>query len=303
MAFMLCGLSVPARFRAGTSDVQILAQGRWLEYTLRRGKTDSPASAREHVPCVGELASYWPRFLRSVETAVALAGSSRRAADVLGPGLLNLEQAAHWFAAGASPLVARIQRRLRDFLVHFAPGTPRFDKPDVRCQFAFPPPTTDAGGRQTRTAAGWLGIPSRVRKFSRDGKAHRAINEQFPDDHAGHLIARDFGAPADARNLEPQDAVMNSWGTYRELERDWAALLEKGSGIHAAVEVVGRPWTTKDGESDRPDRRHARWIVVAPDGTRTDHALSFLDRPIPEDKWAHLRQIGKDLRENPPVRQ
>jgi hypothetical protein len=304
MAFMLCGLSVPARFRAGASDVQVLAQGRWLEYTLRRGEIDSPASRHEHIPCIGELVCHWPRFLRSVEAGVKLVESSSRAADVLGPGLLNVEQAAHWFPAEGNPLVARIQRHLRGLLVRFAPGPPRFKKPDVRSQFTFPPPTTDASGRETRTAAGWLGIPSRVRKFDRDRKEHGEINKRFPDDQAGHLIARDFGAPADRRNLEPQNAVMNnSPGTYREREQYWAALLEQGYGIHVVIEVVTRPLMTKKGESDRPDRRHAGWKVIAPDGTRTEDSQTFLDRPIPEELREHLRQIGKDLRENKPVQQ
>lgn len=303
MAFALCGLRAPAKFRVGASDVQVMAQGHWLDYTLRRGQCESPSSQREHIPCTGELAGQWTRFVHAVEVAVQLAQSSSHAADLLVPGLRNLEQAAHWFPAQGSPLVARIQRRLRECLMRFEPGTPRFEKLDVRNQYTFTLPTMDAAGRESRTARGWLGIPSRIRKHDRDSKAHRAINKDFPDDHAGHLIARDFGAPADARNLDPQNAVMNSWGTYRDLEHDWANLLELGYGIEVEIEVVGRPGKTNNTAPQRPDRRRARWTLIAPNGTRTEHEKSLGDRPIPKEKWKFLLEIKEELQKNPPQRQ
>jgi DNA/RNA non-specific endonuclease len=310
VAFALCGLTEPARFRAGASDARVLAHGRWLDYALNRGDPeylagwfDPAVRRREHIPCVGELAGRWPRFLRTVETAVGLAESAPRAAEALGPGLSKLEQAAHWFPPECRPEVAEIQRRLRDFLARFAPGTPRFEKPDVCNQFEFPPETWDASGRVTRTARGWLGVPSLIRKHNRNRKAHDAINADFPDDNAGHLIARDFGAPADARNLAPQNTVANCWGSYRAQERRWAAALEVGYGIEVTVEVVTRDGQEREdapaGESApaRPDRRHTRWTQVAPDGTLTEGELSFLDRPTPEELWEELRDAGKRARE------
>lgn len=300
MACTLCGWKAPAAFRGGASDAQVLAQGRWLAEALCRGAQPSAAGEPEHIPCVGELADRWPNFVHRVERAVALAESQRAASHELRRGLANLEQAMHWFPGERCPWVARIQQRLRAALGRFQPGTPRFAKLDVRRQFTFAdsPPST---GRVARKVSGWLGIPSRVLQFGRDRKAHKAINAAFPGDHAGHLIACQFGGPADARNLEPQNALMNSEGTYWQLEQQWARLLEQGYGVQVAIEVVGRGWKT---EAERPDRRHVRWTLVAPDGTRAtfQRACSFLDRPLTPEGKQRLREQEAHRKSSPPPR-
>src|SRR5210317_2263976 len=79
MALDLAGFVDPTPVSDGASGLLALARGQWL---------DTAISGLSMIPYVGDLAKAGklPRYLRSLEKAVALAGKSRKAAEALAPG-------------------------------------------------------------------------------------------------------------------------------------------------------------------------------------------------------------------------
>ncbi len=130
----------------------------------------------------------------------------------------------------------------------------------------------DRGDFSYKQAAGELRRPSLVTGI-RDERAQWAVSHGTGE-HAGHLIATQFGAPGDTRNLGLQNPNMNTFaprhlhaaflgsgGAYRRTEIEWGALLESGTRVKVVIEdkyrkgearFIGRTaqwWTMKAGGS------------------------------------------------------
>ena len=129
----------------------------------------------------------------------------------------------------------------------------------------------DQGDTMIAQTAGELGVPGQARP-QRDQSAQATLSHHFGDD-AGHRLGNQFGAPGTLDNLALQNRVMNrEGGTWYELESEWREKL-MGQGIR--VFAVVEDYTPRG--SFRPDRRIAKWIEVAPDGTITMHQQVFMN--------------------------
>jgi hypothetical protein len=100
---------------------------------------------------------------------------------------------------------------------------------DIRNSFDIREPRVERGYR-IRRASGFLGTPGEA-VHVRDETAQRNLPNKQSNQAAGHLIATEFGAPGDERNLAPQNAISNSEGTYRDLEVRWGKALRQGKRV------------------------------------------------------------------------
>jgi hypothetical protein len=139
--------------------------------------------------------------------------------------------------------------------------------PDISAQFLFRQWTQ--GNYSYKEAAGDLGVPGKV-------ATHRVVSAQrnlsgSTGEHAGHLIAIEFGAPGDVRNLGLQNPNMNTFapknlhsafqgpgGSYHDRESDWTRLLKAGWKIRVTVRDKYR-----NGEN-RPFSRWVQWTELKP---------------------------------------
>lgn len=128
--------------------------------------------------------------------------------------------------------------------------------------------------------SGELGIPGQVITH-RDRKAQEDVSAGTGE-HAGHLIAIEFGAPGDIRNLglqnpnmntyapkKHQQALLGSGGSYRQLEIRWKELLLQGWRVHVTVTDKYRL-----GEN-RSFTRHVRWTERSRSGEMYTQSLDF----------------------------
>ncbi len=150
-------------------------------------------------------------------------------------------------------------------------------KPDVSGNYTYGE-YTDSKGNNVKYAAGELGVPGEVRK-------HRNQSEQSKvstgsGDDAGHLIANQFGAAGDAKNLGKQNWRANEFGTWRKLEKSWADKLQDGIKINVVVTEHTHPG------SDRPYKREVRWTETDASGNTTHHEFTFGNFSTPEGRAA-----------------
>ncbi len=263
----LSGIVDPTPVSDGSSGLLALARGHWL---------DAVISGVSTIPYVGDLAKAGklPRYLRSVERAVALTERSAEAARQLLPGLRKLADVLDLIPSGANRYLDEMRLRLHAALDHAAFPAARATRhaiPDVSGRFSFPDRyRTTVGDKayEVQEASGALGVPGLVRQH-RDRTSQTAVSGGSGD-HAGHLIGNQFGAPGDARNLTRQNWIMNTGGgTYYDLERRWAEKLTQGTGIDVRV----RDFIPQ--ETSRPAFRKVEWTETAPDGTQRHHHLDF----------------------------
>lgn len=164
---------------------------------------------------------------------------------------------------GAKATIDLMRRRIREALQRSplpAADVAARRLPDIGRQFRFPETYTVRVADKTyqvQEASGRLGVPGLVRRH-RDRSAQSAVSSGSGD-HAGHLIADQFGAPGDARNLSRQNRIMNSGGgTFHDLERRWQA--------HSA------DWTTRGGRTV-PGSRTAQGIEPTVSSPQTDNVI------------------------------
>ncbi|MGD0628142.1 MAG: hypothetical protein ABR987_02255 [Terracidiphilus sp.] len=140
-------------------------------------------------------------------------------------------------------------------------------------------------------ASGELGVPGEV-VTHRDERAQRQVSAGTGE-HAGHLIAIQFGAPGDSRNLGLQNPNMNTYaprkyqeafvgtgGSYYKLEATWKELLLDGWKIEVIVTDKYRL-----GE-DRPFTRSVSWTGVSTWGEKQGGALDFGNFDSPQKRAA-----------------
>lgn len=160
---------------------------------------------------------------------------------------------------------------------------------DVSSRFAFRDETR--GTFRYKEISGELGVPGTVITH-RDRKAQEFMSAGTGE-HAGHLIAIEFGAPGDARNLGLQNPNMNTYaplqhqmalkgsgGNYRRLEMYWKELLLQDWRIHVTVTDKYRV-----GES-RFFTRHVRWTEISPAGVSSSYSLDYGNFGSPQKRNA-----------------
>jgi hypothetical protein len=160
---------------------------------------------------------------------------------------------------------------------------------DIRGQFTFREWSSNEY-RYVR-ASGELGVPGAV-VTHRDTSAQRQVSAGTGE-HAGHLIAIQFGAPGDGRNLGLQNPNMNTFapkkyqeafagpgGNYHNLESTWKELLLNGWKVSVLVTDKYR-----SGE-DRPFTRSVSWSGVSTWGEKQGGALDFGNFDSPQKRAA-----------------
>lgn len=261
LALDLAGIVDPTPVSDGANALLAIARGNWL---------DAAISGASLIPYVGDLAKAGklPRYMTTVENAVALAKKSEKFAQALLPAFHRIKEALEFLPKGANPHIDRIRANVESFLKGRGAATIAKRLPDISKRFKFS--TTVSGGKELKTAEGWLGVPGRVLTH-RSPKAQKGVSIGSGDD-AGHLIGNQFGPPGDARNLSLQNWIMNRGsGTWFDLEKQWADLLQKGHKVRVKVTDIAEP-------GKRPYHRKAEWTVVQPDGrTTTHHSLDFIN--------------------------
>lgn len=274
----IAGIFDPTPVSDGASALISLARGDWLGAVL---------SGVGVIPYIGDLAKAgkFPKYLKTLEHAIRVAGQSADAAQLLRPIFAKLDKALDLLPDNAPSSVQEMRRLVKKFLhdFHVKPAKTA-QLPDISGQFRFPKRYRQ-GDFEYLEASGRLGVPGKVSKH-RDGKAQRRVSSHTGD-HAGHLIGDRFGAPGDVRNLTPQNAYLNSYarkgdqhwagkgGSYLHLEDYWESQLHKGVGVEVKVRDMFRP-----GE-DRPIARLVEWTEVYPDGKRQNFSVDFLNAHTP----------------------
>lgn len=160
---------------------------------------------------------------------------------------------------------------------------------NVSGRFVFRDEST--GKYRYKEISGELGVPGKV-VTHRDKKAQEEVSEGTGE-HAGHLIAIEFGAPGDVRNLGLQNPNMNTFapklhqqalkgsgGSYRRLEMMWKEMLLQGWKIHATVTDIYRL-----GEK-RPFNRRVRWIETSPSGQTFSNSIDYGGFGSPQQRAA-----------------
>lgn len=179
-------------------------------------------------------------------------------------------------AKPGNPETTHLPRSSRPYTPEYAadPNVPV--KADVRDNFTFD--QYQRNGKTYKWGRGILGKAGEVVKHD-DPAAKRSVSRGTGDD-AGHLIARMYGGPSGAENLSRQNWIQNEYGTFRNLEQYWESQQNKGFEIEVQVTDV-----TKAG-ADRPFLRNVQWTETAPDGTKVDHSLDFVNTTTTESRQA-----------------
>ena len=195
---------------------------------------------------------------------------------------------------------------------HFDDKTDKL--PDVSNQFKYE--TRKVGKETVKTVSGRLWKPGSV-KTHRDPDEQRRVSSGTGED-AGHLIGNRFGAAGGEKNLSRQNWMQNRYGTFKDLENQWADKLGRGYSIIASVSDY-----FKEGE-ERPYKRVVVWTEVTPDGKQQDFRMTYGnfesvrsreaqakkeeakqgEAPKPEAKKAEAKEGGAEAENaaNPPPR-
>ncbi len=268
VCFDLAGIVDPTPVSPGISTLLSIDRGDWLGAAL---------SGASMVPFVGELAKFGKlgKDTRIVEQAIELAGSSKRAAEILTPILQKLSQLMELFPANAGAELSRLRQMTNDYLRENAIARVVTGQlPDISKFFKFR--KYEEGGYLYQEAAGKLGVPGKVMQH-RNAHAQTKLTGGTGDD-AGHLIGNRFGAPGTAENLGPQNFIQNEWGTFKKLENYWEQKLNSGTGVEVRVRDVYRK-----GE-DRPFMRKVEWTETSPSGQVSKNSLDFANTHTPKSR-------------------
>lgn len=270
LALDLAGIVDPTPVSDGASALLSIARGNWL---------DAAISGASIIPYVGDLAKAGklPRYMKSVEKAIALAKQSEKFAQALVPALNRIRAALEFVPSNANPHLDRLRVQIDSFLKGRGAATLARRLPDVSKNFTYTSRTV--ADKVHKIAEGWLGVPGRVKTY-RSATAQKGVSAGTGDD-AGHLIGNQFGAAGDERNLSLQNWIMNrGQGTWFDLEKQWADLLQSGHKVRVKVTDIGEV-------GKRPYHRKAEWTVVAPDGrTTTHHSMDYMNATTPKSRLA-----------------
>jgi hypothetical protein len=260
MCLDITGLFDPTPVSDTASALISLGRGQWLDAAL---------SGVSLIPYVGDLAKAgkFPKYLKTLENAIALAAESAENASLITPIIQRLDQALRLLpdTDAVKRLRLLVERYLSERRVARLATVPL---PDISNTFYFD--TYARGAYTVQEAGGRLGVPGKVMKH-RSQTAQRGVSAGTGDD-AGHLIGNRFGAPGDDRNLTLQQWESNRFGSFKDLENRWAEKLEGGTGVEVLVQDVSHP---KYG--DRPFKRRVTWTETDPDGKVTFHEETFMN--------------------------
>ena len=134
----------------------------------------------------------------------------------------------------------------------------------------------EQNGQSYKEISGSLGAPGTVVEH-RNQSEQSAISRGTGDD-AGHLIGNRFGAPGDERNLSAQNWKANRFGTYKELENNWADKLSQGYKVDVTVKDITR------NNEDRAFMRDVSWTETDPNGKEQDYNLAFANTTTPQSR-------------------
>lgn len=269
LAFDLAGFVDPTPVSDAASGLISLARGQWF---------DAAISGVSMIPYVGDLAKAGklPKYLKSVERAVALADKSADMAKALIPGMKKLDHLLGMIPAGTNQTFDAIRREVKQFLTkHGTAAGAKLTKtfPDISHTFRFRVQKNvrrPSGIYDLKIAEGKLGVPGQVRTH-RSKSAQSAVSKGTGDD-AGHLIGDRFGAPTHDGNLSLQNWKANQGGgTFHNLENDWEWKLKNGYGIEVSIMDMIPAGT------NRPKFRKVRWKETRPDGAVVHRELDFLN--------------------------
>ncbi len=270
LALDLAGIVDPSPISDGSSALLSIARGNWF---------DAVISGASMVPYIGDLAKAGklPKYMKSVEKAVALAKQSEEVAQKLLPAFRKLKEGLEFLPKGANPHLDRLRSLVESFLKGRGAAAIAKRLPDISKHFKFS--TVTLNGKEFKTAEGWLGVPGRVQTH-RSSYAQKGVSSGSGDD-AGHLIGNQFGPPGDQRNLSLQNWIMNRGaGTWHDLEKQWADLLQKGHKIRVKVTDIAEV-------GKRPYHRKVEWTVVQPDGrTTTHHTMDYMNTTSEKSRTA-----------------
>lgn len=274
LAFDLAGFIDPTPICDGASALIALGRGQWF---------DAAISGLSMVPYLGDLAKAGklPKYLRSIEKAVALAERSADAARALLPSMQKLEELLNMLPVGVSSHIDQLRRTVRGFVTRFgtrATSTLARHLPDISHRFKFPPLYRSASGKYwVKQASGRLGVPGTV-QVHRSKYAQSKVSGGSGDD-AGHLIGDQFGAPGGAQNLSRQNFISNEGkGTWHELEGYWGEKLKSGTGVEVTVrDYIPDANMTQGAMHARPTWRQVEWKEIHPDGTTTTHKRDYMN--------------------------
>jgi hypothetical protein len=145
--------------------------------------------------------------------------------------------------------------------------------PDISSRFKFRQWTQ--GGYFYKEAAGELGVPGEVMTH-RDESAQEELSGGTGE-HAGHMIAVQFGAPGGIENMGLQNANMNTYApralrealrgngaSYYKLETDWKRKLKEKPPWRISVVVQDKYHV---GEN-RPFYRWVQYVETTPQGKK-----------------------------------
>lgn len=95
----------------------------------------------------------------------------------------------------------------------------------------------------------------------RNGLAQRTAGweDRLPGDNGGHMIAHTFGGSPDIDNMVAQNAWSNQHGAWRQLERDIADEVKKGSSVDYEINI------NYEGNSFRPSSFDTEYTVNGTD--------------------------------------
>lgn len=282
----LAGFLDPTPVSDGASALISLARGQWLDAVL---------SGTSMIPYVGDLAKAgkFPKYLKTVERAIVLAKVSPRAAELLKPVFVKLDQLLSLMPSNVPGSLQDLRRNVQQFIQEqkVVKAVVR-QFPDISSKFVHKP-RWKSGNFEYEEISGSLGVPGKV-------KTHRDVSAQSDmshgtGDHAGHRIGVQFGAPGDARNMSLQNANMNTYApkvlqetfgghgaSYLKMEQEWAEKLQEGYGIRATVRDMYRP-----GEV-RPFARQVEWIETSPNGVVKTDTRTFGNFSSPQERAANV---------------
>lgn len=270
LALDLAGIVDPTPTADAASALLSVARGDWFGAII---------SGVSMVPYVGDLAKAGklPKYVKSVERAVALAKESEKVAAALAPAFRKLKQGLNLLPRGASKQIDHIRDLIETFLRARGAAKVAHVLPDISRTFKFSKVTV--GGKEVRTAEGVLGVPGKVINPI-SAKARKLVSSGTGDD-AGHFIAGQFGGPGKVENLSLQNWVQNrGGGTWYDQEQRWADKLNEGYKVRVKV----TEWAEV---GKRPHHRKAEWWYTHPDGKTTHYdSLEFMNATTPKSRAA-----------------
>ena len=267
IALDIAGIVDPTPISDGANAVISVTRGDWFGAGI---------SLVSMVPYVGDLAKAgkFPKYLKTLESAIRLASESADAARLMNPVIKRVQKALDVLPDNAGQDVEKLRKLVKEYMQKTGTKAAAKFLPDVSKQFNFR--TFKRNGYEYQEALGRLGVPGKVKQH-RSRSAQSSISKGTGDD-AGHLIGNRFGAPGGTENLTAQNWVANRTGTFKQLENSWERKLKNGTGIEVKVLDVKKAGDT------RPFARKVEWKEIGPNGQVSHHELTFMNTHSPKSR-------------------